>query len=123
MSEVYKGDAPRERDRVKVVFEGFVRRSDDHDKVMLLDVEGETKGVYIPAVASVEVLDPAAAPSGSVVERGTPRFFQGLAGGREWKVNPDGEAFFRTNPDAKWGPCEATVEILEKARTIREVFA
>jgi hypothetical protein len=50
-----------------------------------------------------------------------PRYFQGHSGTRQWKINPDGVAFYRTTSDQEWALCDATIAVLSHGASVREV--
>lgn len=49
-----------------------------------------------------------------------PRYFQGLSGGRYWKILPDGAAFYRCSPANEWKPCGATIAGLSRSVSVKE---
>lgn len=50
-----------------------------------------------------------------------PRYFQGHSGTRQWKIHPDGVAFYRTTSDQEWALCHATIAVLSSSASVREV--
>lgn len=50
-----------------------------------------------------------------------PRYFQGHSGTRQWKINPDGTSFYRTTSDQEWALCHATIAVLSRSASVREV--